>query len=831
MSPSTNQAMIRDWRVRDFDAGKGLDAGATRGTGEGWLDIQAPGDLYLALVSAGRLEHPYRGRNEAAAAWVRSREWWWHGEITLPDAAASGPAELVCEGLDTFADIYLDGVLIGQADNMFRSWRFDLPAEASGAHDLAICFHPTYDRVADQSLHLFSAFTNRVSLSRRTLIRKAQFGWGWDWGPDLPTVGIWAPVSIQPRSKAQIRSVNFTTREIAGSTASIELDVDLVDDDGASVDVELLDPQGASVATATRRGAGAIDLSVPDAQLWWTADLGDQPLYTLVIRTPGAAEHRQQVGIRTVAVDQSPDPDEPGTTFFRFVLNGVPIFAKGANWIPASSFVAEVPAERYRDLLTRAVEGNMNMMRVWGGGIYERDVFYDECDRLGLLVWQDFMFACAPYPEAEAFLDNVRAEATEQVRRLRHRACLALWCGNNENQGIQHFVDHANGRAEPLIGLVIYDDLLPGLLRTLDPQRPYWPSSPWGGPSPNSMRGGDEHNWTVWHGTPPIPDADVVGEFETSPEGVAYTRYEEDMARFVSEFGLQSAPDIATLRRWMAPEDLKLGSDGFLERIKDKTDKATAMMLPITGAPATIEQFVDFTMLSQAEGLKFGIEHFRRRKPHCSGALIWQHNDCWPCVSWSLIDYDGVAKASWYAVRRAFAPVLASFRRVGDAVELWITNDTLAPIDGSAAVALARLEGASDWQRDVAFHVPANGSACVWREAVAPANERVLTVRSASGLFPDNRLLLAAVKDLALALDPGLSVELGTADDGLPLTIASDHYALAVRIRSDDPELRFDENHFDLAAGERRQVMVTRVDGGPVNPKTIEVSCFNARMG
>ncbi|MDF7776116.1 hypothetical protein P1X14_12725 [Sphingomonas sp. AOB5] len=815
------------WRIRDFVPGEGLAAGAALGEGEGWIPAEAPGDTYRALIAAGRLEDPYRGRNEAAAAWVRDREWWWHSTLELAPSQPGEKLTLVFDGLDTFADIYLDGALLGQAGNMFRSWRFDLSDVAPGAHALAICFHPTAAMVAGAPLPAWSSFTDRISRSRRTLMRKAQFGWGWDWGPDLPTIGIWQPVHVERRRSAVVRSVNFSTLSIDDGTAQVTAEAEL--SGSAEVVFELIDPDGVTVASATRHGSGGVAMTVPDAKLWWTADLGGQPLYTLVARIEGAPEHRTRVGIRTIAIDQSPDPDEPGTTFFRFVLNGVPIFAKGSCWVPASSFVGAIPDTAYRDLLARAVEANMNMIRVWGGGIYEPDLFYDECDRLGLLVWQDFMFACAPYPDNDpAFVENVRAEVAEQVARLRHRACLALWCGNNENQAIQFFDDYVKGVQTPLAGLSFYDELIPAILGQLDPVTPYWPSSPWGGPTPNSMRGGDVHNWTVWHGIPLVPDADPVGAYETAPEGVAFTRYAEDMARFVSEFGLQGAPDIGTLRRWMAPEDMVLGSEGFLERIKDVADKASAMMAPVTGAPATLEQFVDFTMMAQAEGLKFGIEHYRRRKPHCSGALIWQHNDCWPCVSWSLIDYDGVAKASFYSTMRAFAPVMASFRRDGDAAELWITNDGLTPVHGEVVVALVRLDGGAAWRKTVSADVAANASACIWRGTVIDTPDHVLTVRSPDGLFPDNRLLLAPIKALALT-DPGLRVTGEQVDGELRLTITADRYALAVRLRSDEADLRFDDNHFDLAGGERRTIIVIRTGGGAVSPDSVEVTSWNER--
>ncbi|MBQ1500521.1 MAG: glycoside hydrolase family 2 protein [Sphingomonas sp.] len=809
---------VSAWRIRDFAPGEGVPAGAMAGEGEGWIPASAPGDSYRALIEAGRLADPYVGRNEAEAAWVRDREWWWHARVEI-----GADDELVFDGLDTFADIHLDGVLLGSADNMFRSWRFDLSGRAPGTHDLAICFHPTALKVAGAPLPVWPVFTDRISRSRRTLMRKAQFGWGWDWGPDLPTIGIWKPVRIEPRG-ATLRSLNFTTHAIAGAA---EVSIDLVLSEPADIAVELLDPQGVSVARAARHGSGRVAMTVPDPQLWWTADLGAQPLYALVASI-GGRTIRHRVGIRTIAIDQSPDPDEPGTSFFRFVLNGVPIFARGANWVPASSFVGAIPDATYRDLLERAAGANMNMIRVWGGGIYEHDIFYAECDRLGLLVWQDFMFACAPYPDDDpVFVENVRAEVSEQVSRLRHHACLALWCGNNENQGIQFFADHATGTATPLAGLKFYDELIPGILADLDSATPYWPGSPWGGPSPNSMRGGDVHNWTVWHGIPLVPDTEAVGGNDSSPEGVAFTRYAEDMARFVSEFGIQGAPDIGTLARWMAPGDLVLGSQGFLERIKDVADKASAMMVPVTGLPATLRDYVDFTMLTQAEGLKFGIEHYRRRKPHCSGALIWQHNDCWPCVSWSLIDHDGVAKSAWYATRRAFAPVLASFRREGDMAELWITNDTLAPLCDSATIQLASLEGGAEWTERLAFEVPANASRRIWRGTARDAADRVLLVRSAA--FAPNRLLLAAVKDLALARDPGLRVGHVRAGATLRVTLSAERYALAVQLRSEDPELRFSDNHFDLAGGEQCVVTVTRNGGGEVRREAIEATSWNGR--
>jgi beta-mannosidase len=584
---------------------------------------------------------------------------------------------------------------------------------------------------------------------------------------------------------------------------------------------------------ATVEEAASLNLSIPQPQLWWTADLGEQPLYSLSVRLFAGNlqidERRQTVGLRTVALDTSPDLEEPGASLFRFVLNGVPIFAKGACWVPTTSFVAEVDVDHYRRLIEQAAHANMNMIRVWGGGVYEPDVFYDLCDELGLLVWQDFMFACAHYPEDEATLDSVRGEVADQVRRLRNHTCLALWCGNNESQAMHSINAALSGDATPLSGEGLYDDLIPGLLAHLDPATPYWPGSPWGGPNPNSMRAGDVHDWTVWHGVPPIPDADLVGGFDSTPAGVAYTRYAEDTARFVSEFGIQAAPAMATLERWMAPADLVLGSEGFLERVKDEARKADAMMIPVTGLPSTLQDYVDFTMWTQAEGLKFGIEHFRRRTPHCSGALIWQFNDCWPCVSWSLVDWDGVEKAGYHAVRRAFAPVLASFRGLDEGgVALWITNDTRRSVEGEAVISLSHLDGRAVWSETVAFAALAGASLPIWKGQVASADDLVLTVRSPDEAFAANRHLPAPIARLALSPDarPAVTVE-RAGDLDYRVTLSADVYLAFVHLTSTRADLRFSDNYFDMAAGDQRTVTVTA--SSPFDPEALSVRCWNAR--
>ncbi len=837
--------MFEQWQLKDFDAGGGLAAGVPQGKdANGWIAATVPGDTYLALVAAQRIKHPFLGRHEKDAAWVGEREWWWRTTFKAARAKAGERVELVLEGLDTFASIYLNGKLLAKTDNMFRAWRYDVGPllRADGRNQLAIAFAPATASVAGREMPLWSVASERIAKTRRNFMRKAQFGWGWDWGPYLPTVGVWQPVRLERRKAARLSDVRFTTLATSEGEAKLRIDIGAQHLGGKRrlrADVSLLDPAGKIVANkiVDLVARASLRLKIADPQLWWTADLGAQPLYTLAVRLlEGKREidvSSRKVGIRTIALDTSADKEERGTNFFRFVLNGVAIFARGANWIPASSFVGAIEPERYRDQLEQAVIANMNMMRVWGGGIYEHDIFYELCDQFGLLVWQDFMFACSPYPEDDpAFVKNVREEVRQQVRRLRHHACLALWCGNNECQVIHDLDGQLTGKKTPLQGALYYDDVIPGVLAKLDPATPYWPGSPTGGPSPNSMRAGDVHNWTVWHGIPPVPDDKLVGGLDRSPAGVAYQRYAEDTGRFISEFGIQASPALSTLRRWMDAGDVKFGSEGMLERIKDEPkDKVNGMLIPVTGLPESLSDYVAWTMFTQAEGLKFGIEHFRRRKPHCAGTLVWQYNDCWPCVSWSLLDYDGVGKAALYTTTRAYAPVLASFKPLPNGVvELWITNDTLQPVSGEAIVELINLAGGIDSSSNIFFDVPANASVSVWR-ACAPASsrEQLLCVRSVDHRFPPNRHLLAPVKDLALRAGARAQVTITQqVECEVEVHLEADAYLLFVQLTSEQLGVRFSDNYFDLRAGESRTVIVRSATA--LSPGSVAVRCWNQRL-
>ena len=831
--------MFESWKLTDFAQREGVALGAYADphAAVGWIDAPVPGDLHQALVAAGRISDPFYDRNELDCDWIEEREWWYRTRFSVEQGPLQPDERLVLvfHGLDTFATIWLNGGLLGRHSNMFREAVFDVThlVRADRPNSLAVCFEPPLAHVKDKTGPSWSPSGQDP---KRNLMRKAQFGFGWDWGPRLPTVGIWRPVELRRQRRAALQGVHFATVNIdpAAEQALVSVRVEVVRFSGdrpVEVAVALIPPDGGdpvvgqtlTLADSGSRLTAEASLVVPRPRLWWTHDLGESALYTLLVTLleGGSELDRMQlpVGIRTVKLDQSPDPDEPGTRFFRFVLNGVPIFARGANWAPASSFVGALTADRYEQLLTTARDANMNMLRIWGGGIYEHDAFYELCDRLGILIWQDFMFACAPYPEDDpAFIGEVRAEADYQVRRLRNHPCLALWCGNNENQWLHLMRAPRHERQVPVPGTLYYDEILPQAVQALDGYTPYWPGSPYGGPQPNSMAEGDVHDWHVWHGHPVegAAGADMARLLSSGPEpeDVAFTHYAEDMGRFISEFGMHASPVYETLRRCIPPRQLYHHSRSMDHHNKDNPKtKGDNLMLTVTGLPRGLEEYIDFSMIAQAEGLKFGIEHFRRRKPHCSGALFWQLNDCWPVLSWSVLDYYGFGKAGYYYARRAYAPLLASFRSVpGGPVELWITNDTLDEVSDTVVIQLGTFAAGEIWTERCQVHVPANSSRMVWQAEtphIIPRADHYLLVRSPFGRFPPNRHFFAAIKDLLRpAVEPEISVS-ANGEHELSVQVFAPRYLYYFHVIVPHEHTSFSDNYFDLAAGEGRTVVMT----------------------
>jgi len=821
--------MFDRWKLSDFAPGEGVACAAYAEPFDdaAWIPAEVPGDVHTALIGAGRLPDPFYDRNELACAWVEDREWWYRVRFAGPQEPLESDERLrlVFEGLDTFVTIWLNGNELGRHKNMFREADFDVTSAVRIGQDntLALCF----DRPLDHA-ELPDGGPRPDWTPPRASMRKAQFGYGWDWGPRLPTVGVWRPVELRRQRCAGLTSVRFATLDLhqQGGRALVSVSVEAEQFAGsgqcaaaivlrAPVSGALVAEQVLVLSRSGEKLQGTAFISLDRPQLWWTHDLGEPALYTLEV----GLKHGdsvvdsavQRVGIRTLTLDQTPDQEEPGTRFFRFVLNGVLLFARGTNWIPADSFVGAIRPERYTKLLSLARAGNQTMLRVWGGGIYEHDAFYDECDRIGLLVWQDFMFACAAYPEDAAMVAEVEAEARYQVRRLRNHPCLALWCGNNENQWLwdQKDYEHPGTR---VLGFLYYHRVLPSVVAELDGCTPYWPGSPYGGNDHNGMEDGDRHNWDVWHGLRPRRFGEEQQGDSTS-QGVSYIHYGQDTGRFISEFGMHAAPVIETLRRSMPAGQLFHHSEAMDHHNKDNPkNKGDNLMQVTTGLPGDLDEYIDFSMMAQAEGLKFGVEHFRRRFPHCAGSLVWQLNDCWPVLSWSVLDYYGFGKAGYYYLTRAFAPVIASFALLDSgAVELWLTSNSLEWINDDVVVQLGLFGGEVVWRERLAVSVPANTSTVAkgWSaDQVQGAANRYIVVKSGSGVFPRNRAFFRMMKDLDRPAGQ-VEVTLREVDaTTVEARFVARTYAYFVHLEVPLEDTRYSDNYFDLLPGEERAIVI-----------------------
>ncbi len=631
-----------------------------------------PGCVHTDLLEADQIPDPFFRDNEDSLRWIGEVDWVYERTFTISaEILTRQHLILRCEGLDTLATITLNGQELGRADNMFRVWEYDLAGKLhEGENSIAIRFDSAYNygvaRLEERYIHSWS--TDAHKLPGGNYVRKAAYHFGWDWGPKLIPCGIWRDIEIVAFD-SRLTDVHVQQSHADGSvTLTTAISAETADALSADVVVRFDGETVATAETGLDLGRGQATLTIENPQLWWPHGMGDHPLYEVAVTlrdADGSAidSWQRRIGLRTIELVRN--PDEWGESFY-FTCNGVPFFAKGANWIPADSFVTRLTAEDYRRLLTTAADANMNMLRVWGGGIYEQDAFYEICDELGLTVWQDFMFACATYPTFEdAFMENVKVEARQAIQRLRHHASIALWCGNNElEQGLvtDNWTSYSMSWAD--YGK-LFDEKLAELVAELNPATSYWPGSPhtpvgdrraW-----NDPRSGDAHIWDVWHGLEPF-------EF-----------YYQCKHRFNSEFGFQSFPEPSTVYGYTAPKDRNITSYVMEHHQRSASGNSRIMhyMLDWFQLPTSFEGTLWLSQILQGMAIKHACEHWRRSMPRGMGTLYWQINDCWPVASWSSLDYYGRWKALHYMARHFYAPVLVS--AVADAttrqVELHLTSD------------------------------------------------------------------------------------------------------------------------------------------------------------
>jgi beta-mannosidase len=693
----------QNWQFKQRDPARALTDDFS--SSEGWFAASVPGTIHQDLLATEQIPDPFLGLNETQVQWVGERDWLYRCEFVLPPDFKNEEAIALCSaGLDTFATVWLNGEQVLVSDNMFVSHRVPVSTLLRpGRNSLQILFESALRRGKEREAQ-YGQLPLWNGDSSRLYVRKAQYHYGWDWGPTLLTAGIWRPLWLEAYS-ARIADVHCPT-EVAPDLASAHLPISITLDGSAhthlSIHIALYAPSGETVTQVTLPATGSTTieriLTIDAPLLWWPHGYGEQALYRLVITLQNDGEildsREQRIGLRRLQLIQQPLADGSGTTFL-FEINNTPIFCGGANWIPADLFVPRVSRDRYRAWLQLAADANMVMLRVWGGGIYEEDIFYDLCDELGLLVWQDFMFACGLYPAHEEFRESVRIEAEDVVRRLRHHPCIALWSGNNEDyavassQGVYDATFNGDFTQTAFPARAIYEQILPQVCTTLDPTRTYWPGSPYSSGAngnSNDPHVGDQHVWDVWHGN-------------MAP----YQSYPQLAGTFVSEFGMASFPDLATIVSFTEPDERYPQS-----RTMDLHNKAAggperlaSYLVRNIRVPEQLDEYVYATQFIQAEAMTSAFRGWRRRwrgqgyqERYTAGALVWQLNDCWPVTSWAIVDSQLHPKPAYYAIRRELAPFAAGIARLSDErVAIWAVNSLETALDAELEVNIWSLTG------------------------------------------------------------------------------------------------------------------------------------------
>ncbi|HKE57733.1 MAG TPA: glycoside hydrolase family 2 protein [Pyrinomonadaceae bacterium] len=777
-----------------------------------WYAATVPGCVHTDLLKNKLIDNPFYRDNEQKLQWIGKVDWEYESVFQVkPETLKAKHVELVFAGLDTYAQVFLNDSPLLSANNMFREWRVDAKALLKpGANTLRIHFRSPINEILPVMAKLDYQLPSPNDQGEKTspYTRKAPYQFGWDWGPRFVTSGIWQPVMLESWDEARIDSIRVVTKELKTEAAqlSAEVEIDATNNLEATVVLENETSRGVVARQAVSLKPGlnrvAVDFVIKNPAVWWPNGMGEHPLYNFQTRLLNQQEvidkAATQVGIRTLELRQQ--PDQWGKSFM-FVINGVPVFAKGGNWIPADSFPTRITKERYRQLVTSVRDTNMNMLRVWGGGIYESDDFYNLCDEMGILVWQDFMFACSMYPGDKEFLDNVRQEAIDNVKRLRNHPSLVIWVGNNEVETAWMHWGWKQNLPPKLWDYykAIFHDVLPKVCAELDPSRPYWPSSPSSNleDDSDSQKIGDVHYWGVWHAALPFTD------------------YEKQLPRFMSEYGFQSFPELKTVASYALPQDRMIESPVMMAHQKHPRGNQLIReyMLRDYPQPKDFESFLYVSQLLQAEGIKVGAEHLRRIMPRNMGSLYWQIDDCWPVASWSSIDYFGRWKALQYYARRFYSDLLVSPHEENGELKIYVVSDKQKPFAGKLKLTLMDLNGNALWQTNKEVTIEARHSAVYDSESRAT----LLGNRDPRQTFLNCELLVndkivssshyffAPAKDLAL-IKPKITTTVSQSAQGFLVSLTTDKFARAVYLSVDESNGSFSDNYFDLVPGQAVQV-------------------------
>lgn len=819
-----------------------------------WLPAVVPGCVHTDLLRAGIIADPFYGTNEHDLQWIDKIDWEYETLFDVEEQLLSASKlELVFDGLDTYADVYVNGTQVLSADNMFRSWRVDIkPLAKAKDNTLSIRFRspiqedlPKLEKLgyslpaANDQSDVGGLGEKRVSI----FARKAPYHYGWDWGPRFVTSGIWREVRLEGWSAARITDLSIKQEHVSAAEAQLSAIVEIESEGSFEGNVrlqtgELIWEQAVNLSAGLNEVQIAVTIAEP--KLWWSRGLGEAHLYTFAaeLMQDGAAVSSKSVrtGLRSVRLVR--EKDEKGASFY-FELNGVPVFAKGANHIPNDSFLTEVTDERYRHEIFAAVESNMNMLRVWGGGIYEQPIFYELCDENGIMVWQDFMFACSMYPGDEAFLRNVQLEAEENVKRLRNHPSIVLWCGNNEiDTAWSHYSEemgwgwkkqYSTELREKLWAdyEAIFHNILPEAVTALAPGAEYWPSSPMisltGDEKQHShalATEGDIHYWGVWHAVEP------------------FENYNVKIGRFMSEYGFQSFPEYSTVRTFAEEEDMALESKVMLAHQKNGNGNRLIKeyMDMYLSNPKDFPSFLYMSQVLQAEAMKMAIEAHRRKMPYCMGSLYWQMNDCWPVASWAGMDYYGKWKALQYYTRNSFRDTMVSFERSEEGtVSIFAVTDALEPIQGTIRARLYDFGGALLKEQSAAVNCEGNSSTMVlafdereWLEG-RDASSVVLVAELIQNeeQIDSKTFYFVKAKELHLPSNQVTVTEV-EGSGGALFTVTTDRLAKQVWLTTEEEGI-FSDNFFDLVPGEVKTVEFRKRSEGKANGKPAPAGKVDAR--
>lgn len=796
------------------------------GIPEKWLSAKVPGSVYGTLVELGLMPDPHYRDNELTALRLMENDFVYETAFTTEQELLQKDALFLCfDGVDTLADVYINGTFLGHMNNMHRSWEFDIKALAKvGENQLRVVLYSPTKYIKKENELVYAGGVSEA-MKGYPHLRKAHCMFGWDWGPRLPDAGIFRPVYLKAVDVACIDSVYISQqfdkmcssqiRKNASGKNAVEVNAESVrlefkPDVQVYSDAEKIKTK---VCVETPTGecfiqeAAGEGIQIPNPELWWPNGYGKQPLYKVTVELLGEDDRvldvwTRSIGLRTMTMNRA--QDQWGEKFCHRI-NGVDIFAMGADYIPQDNILSRVTYERTRKLLEDAAKANHNCIRVWGGGYYPDDCFYDICDELGLIVWQDFMFSCSSYELNEEFEENIKEEVRQNVRRIRHHACLGLWCGNNEMEDQVMNRSWNPSQKQVYDYIKIFEFIIPKVVKEEDPKAFYWPSSPSSGGNfnqPQAENSGDAHYWDVWHGNKP------------------FTEYRKFAFRYLSEFGFQSYPCLKTVETFTEEGDRNIFSR--VMEMHQRNAAANGKILNYLSAmyqyPKDFDSLLYASQLLQADAIRYGVEHFRRHRGQCMGTVVWQLNDIWPVASWSSIDYFGRWKALHYAEKRMFAPVMISCREVGELSErpyciaepeeieksatLCVSNESMEEMQGEVRWSLRNPLGEIIEQGSM--EVAVEPLSALWLEQLDFSKYDELNSYFSYALYIDGEersfgtCLFTPPKHFEF-VNPRLELS----RDGDKLTVKAAHFARFVEIEGIDGDVRLSDNFFDMNPGEK----------------------------